>query len=151
MTLLVANRGEIALRIIRTAEEMSVDTVAVYAEDDADSPHVRAATEAVALRGSGPSAYLDPRAILDAAAEFGATAVHPGYGFLSENAAFARACAEAGLTSWARAPTCSTSSATNRRRARPRSPRRCRCSPRRTVPPTWTASARSSRNSRAAS
>ncbi|WP_009475446.1 carboxyl transferase domain-containing protein [Rhodococcus sp. JVH1] len=98
MTLLVANRGEIALRIIRTAEEMSVDTVAVYAEDDADSPHVRAATEAVALRGSGPSAYLDPRAILGAAAEFGATAVHPGYGFLSENAAFARACAEAGLT-----------------------------------------------------
>ncbi|ANS30839.1 acetyl-CoA carboxylase family protein [Rhodococcus opacus] len=97
MTLLVANRGEIALRIIRTAEEMSVDTVAVYAEDDADSPHVRAATEAVALRGSGPSAYLDARAILDAAAEFGATAVHPGYGFLSENAAFARACAEAGL------------------------------------------------------
>ncbi|AII08531.1 acetyl-CoA carboxylase family protein [Rhodococcus opacus] len=98
MTLLVANRGEIALRIIRTAEEMSVDTVAVYAEDDADSPHVRAATEAVALHGSGPSAYLDTRAILDAAAEFGATAVHPGYGFLSENADFARACAEAGLT-----------------------------------------------------
>ncbi|WAM12753.1 acetyl-CoA carboxylase family protein [Rhodococcus sp. JS3073] len=98
MTLLVANRGEIALRIIRTAEEMSVDTVAVYAEDDADSPHVRAATEAVALHGSGPSAYLDTRAILDAAAEFGATAVHPGYGFLSENADFARACAGAGLT-----------------------------------------------------
>ncbi|WP_370182404.1 carboxyl transferase domain-containing protein [Rhodococcus wratislaviensis] len=98
MTLLVANRGEIALRIIRTAEEMSVGTVAVYAEDDADSPHVRAATEAVALHGSGPSAYLDTRAILDAAAEFGATAVHPGYGFLSENADFARACAEAGLT-----------------------------------------------------
>lgn len=98
MTLLVANRGEIALRIIRSAEEMSVDTVAVYAEDDADSPHVRAATEAVALRGSGPSAYLDVRALLDAAAEFGATAVHPGYGFLSENADFARACAAAGLT-----------------------------------------------------
>ncbi|GAF42347.1 acetyl-CoA carboxylase family protein [Rhodococcus wratislaviensis] len=98
MTLLVANRGEIARRIIRTAEEMSVDTVAVYAEDDADSPHVRAATEAVALHGSGPSAYLDTRAILDAAAEFGATAVHPGYGFLSENADFARACAGAGLT-----------------------------------------------------
>ncbi|RZK96070.1 MAG: ATP-grasp domain-containing protein [Rhodococcus sp. (in: high G+C Gram-positive bacteria)] len=97
MTLLVANRGEIALRIIRSAEEMSVDTVAVYAEDDADSPHVRAATEAVALTGSGPSAYLDPRAMLDAAVEFGATAVHPGYGFLSENADFARACAEAGL------------------------------------------------------
>ncbi|MFD9664969.1 carboxyl transferase domain-containing protein [Rhodococcus sp. NPDC059968] len=97
MILLVANRGEIALRIIRTAEEMSVDTVAVYAEDDADSPHVRAATEAVALRGAGPSAYLDTPAILDAAAEFGATAVHPGYGFLSENAEFARACAEAGL------------------------------------------------------
>ncbi|MFC0451773.1 acetyl-CoA carboxylase family protein [Rhodococcus jostii] len=97
MTLLVANRGEIALRIIRSAEEMSVDTVAVYAEDDADSPHVRAATEAVALTGSGPSAYLDSRAMLDAAAEFGATAVHPGYGFLSENADFARACAEAGL------------------------------------------------------
>ncbi|MEN0137815.1 MAG: carboxyl transferase domain-containing protein [Rhodococcus sp. (in: high G+C Gram-positive bacteria)] len=98
MTLLVANRGEIALRIIRSAEEMSVDTVAVYAEDDADSPHVRAATEAVALTGSGPSAYLDARALLAAAAEFGATEVHPGYGFLSENADFARACGAAGLT-----------------------------------------------------
>ncbi|WP_072690921.1 acetyl-CoA carboxylase family protein [Rhodococcus marinonascens] len=97
MRLLVANRGEIALRIIRSAAEMSVDTIALYAEDDADSPHVRAATEAVALTGSGPSAYLDPRAILDAADEFGATTIHPGYGFLSENADFARSCAAAGI------------------------------------------------------
>ncbi|AOW95269.1 carbamoyl-phosphate-synthetase [Rhodococcus sp. WMMA185] len=77
---------------------MSVDTIALYAEDDADSPHVRAATEAVALNGSGPSTYLDARAILDAADEFGATMIHPGYGFLSENADFARSCAAAGLT-----------------------------------------------------
>jgi acetyl/propionyl-CoA carboxylase alpha subunit len=98
MSLLIANRGEIALRIIRTATELGLPTVAVYAEDDADSPHVHAADEAVALPGAGPQAYLDQAAILAAAKTSGAALIHPGYGFLSEQAGFARACAAAGLT-----------------------------------------------------
>jgi len=96
--LLVANRGEIALRVVRTAGDLGLDTVAVHAADDADAPHVRAATRAEALPGSGPSAYLDPEAIVGVARATGCTLVHPGYGFLSENAAFAQACADAGLT-----------------------------------------------------
>lgn len=91
-SVLVANRGEIALRIIRTATELGYRTVAVYAEDDADCPHVQAADQAVALAGAGPGAYLDQHAILAAAASCGAELIHPGYGFLSENADFARAC-----------------------------------------------------------
>ncbi|KQH76575.1 carbamoyl-phosphate-synthetase [Mycobacterium gordonae] len=94
---LIANRGEIALRIIRTATELGSRTVAVYAEDDADSPHVHAADEAIALRGNGVAAYLDQSAVLDAAKTSGVTLVHPGYGFLSENPEFARACTSAGL------------------------------------------------------
>ena len=97
-TLLVANRGEIALRIIRTATELGIRTVAVYAEDDADSPHVHAADEAIALPGSGPQAYLDHAGMLAAAKKCGAEMIHPGYGFLSENGEFARACAAAGYT-----------------------------------------------------
>ena len=96
--LLIANRGEIALRIIRTAIELGLGTVAVYAEDDADSPHVHAADEAIGLPGSGPPAYLDHAAILSAAKESGAELIHPGYGFLSEQTEFARACAAAGYT-----------------------------------------------------
>jgi acetyl/propionyl-CoA carboxylase alpha subunit/acetyl-CoA carboxylase carboxyltransferase component len=98
MTLLVANRGEIALRIIRTATELDIGTVAVYADDDAESPHVHAADEAIGLPGTGPAAYLDKAAILAAAKQSGAELIHPGYGFLSENAEFARACAAAGYT-----------------------------------------------------
>jgi acetyl/propionyl-CoA carboxylase alpha subunit/acetyl-CoA carboxylase carboxyltransferase component len=97
-TLLIANRGEIALRIIRTATELGMQTVAVYAEDDADSPHVHAADEAVGLPGAGPDAYLDQAAVLGAAKKSGAELIHPGYGFLSENAEFARSCAAAGYT-----------------------------------------------------
>ncbi len=97
-TLLVANRGEIALRIVRTAIELGMPTVAVYAEDDADSPHVHAADEAIGLPGTGPQAYLDQRALLAAAATSGAGLIHPGYGFLSENADFARVCTDAGYT-----------------------------------------------------
>ncbi|OBJ49599.1 carboxyl transferase domain-containing protein [Mycobacterium sp. 1423905.2] len=93
MTLLIANRGEIALRIIRTATELGIATVAVYAEDDAESPHVHAADEAICVSG-----YLDQAAILAAAKQAGAQFIHPGYGFLSENAEFARACVAAGYT-----------------------------------------------------
>ncbi|WP_316573446.1 acetyl-CoA carboxylase family protein [Nocardia canadensis] len=98
MTLLIANRGEIALRIIRTATELGLRTVAVYAEDDAATPPVHAADEAICLTGAGPAPYLDHVAILAAAKESGAELIHPGYGFLSENAEFARACAAAGHT-----------------------------------------------------
>ena len=73
-TLLIANRGEIALRIIRTATELGIQTVAVYAEDDADSPHVHAADEAIGLPGTGPHAYLDQAAMLAAAKKSGARA-----------------------------------------------------------------------------
>jgi acetyl/propionyl-CoA carboxylase alpha subunit/acetyl-CoA carboxylase carboxyltransferase component len=101
-TLLIANRGEIALRIIRTATELGMGTVAVYAEDDADSPHVHAADEAIGLSGTGMRtgivAYLDQAALLAAAKMSGAELIHPGYGFLSENAKFARSCAAAGHT-----------------------------------------------------
>ncbi|WP_026917769.1 acetyl-CoA carboxylase family protein [Gordonia shandongensis] len=97
MTLLIANRGEIALRIIATARDLGIETVAVYATDDAAAPHVAAADRSVALPGAGPAGYLDGAAVIAAARAAGADTVHPGYGFLSENADFARACADAGL------------------------------------------------------
>jgi acetyl/propionyl-CoA carboxylase alpha subunit/acetyl-CoA carboxylase carboxyltransferase component len=96
--LLVANRGEIAIRVSCAANELGIRTVAVYSEDDARSLHVRRADEAHALSGRGASAYLDLEQLLRAAAELDCDAVHPGYGFLSENAEFARRCAAAGLT-----------------------------------------------------
>ena len=96
--LLVANRGEIAVRIMHAAAELGIRTVAVFSEDDASSLHTRRADEAHPLRGMGAAAYLDIEQIVAVATECGCDAIHPGYGFLSENAAFARRCAAAGIT-----------------------------------------------------
>ena len=97
-SLLIANRGEIAIRIVRAAAELGIRTVAVFSEDDAASLHVRKADEAYPLEGRGVAAYLDMAQLIAVAERAGCDAVHPGYGFLSENAEFARRCAEAGLT-----------------------------------------------------
>ena len=96
--LLVANRGEIAIRVMRAAAELGIESVAVYAEDDARSLHVRKADEGRPLVGSGAAAYLDVDQLVSEARKAGCDAVHPGYGFLSEQAPFARACATAGIT-----------------------------------------------------
>ena len=96
--LLIANRGEIAARIIRSAHALGIATVAVYSDPDAEAPYVTLADEAIRLPGAAPAdTYLRGDLIIAAATATGANAVHPGYGFLSENAAFARACADAGL------------------------------------------------------
>ena len=95
-TLLIANRGEIAVRVMRTAQRLGIRTIAVYSDADAGAMHVAMADEAVCI---GPAAaresYLNIEAVLAAAKATGAEAIHPGYGFLSENAKFAEACAAA--------------------------------------------------------
>jgi geranyl-CoA carboxylase alpha subunit len=97
--ILIANRGEIALRIIRTAKEKGLHTIAVFSDADANSPHTRFANEAWCLGGAAPKdSYLHIQRIIDVAKKSGAQAIHPGYGFLAENASFAQACVDAGLT-----------------------------------------------------
>ena len=98
MKLLIANRGEIAIRINRTAHDLGIATVAVYAEDETQSLHTRVASEALALTGHGPAAYLDIEQIIQTALAQNCDAIHPGYGFLSENPKLARAAQEKGLT-----------------------------------------------------
>ena len=95
--LLIANRGEIAIRIAQAAAELGIATVGIHSEDDATSLHVRRVDEVRTLKGRGAAAYLDIAAVIAAAKEAGCDSVHPGYGFLSENAEFARACAAAKL------------------------------------------------------
>ena len=97
--LLVANRAEIASRVFRTCRELGIETVALHSDADAGLPYVAEADHVVHLPGNSPAeTYLRIDVVLDAARRSGADAIHPGYGFLSENAAFARAVEEAGLT-----------------------------------------------------
>ena len=97
--ILVANRGEIAVRLLQAAHEHGYRSVAVYSDADANAPHVQLADEAVYIGGSASAdSYLRADVILDAARRTGADAIHPGYGFLAENADFAQSCADAGVT-----------------------------------------------------
>src|ERR687887_2945778 len=95
---LVANRGEIAVRICRALKELEIPSVAVYSEVDRSAPHVREADESYLLGpGPAPESYLNVEKILEVATQAGAEAIHPGYGFLAENAPFAKACEKAGI------------------------------------------------------
>jgi acetyl/propionyl-CoA carboxylase alpha subunit/acetyl-CoA carboxylase carboxyltransferase component len=96
--LLIANRGEIAIRIAQAAAELGIATIGIHSEDDATSLHVRRVDKAIPLKGKGAAAYLDIADVIAVAKKTGCDSVHPGYGFLSENAGFAEACAEARIT-----------------------------------------------------
>jgi acetyl/propionyl-CoA carboxylase alpha subunit len=116
--LLIANRGEIAVRVARTAREMGIETAGVYAEADAGALHAGSVDRAFSLGGGPPAqTYLSMERLLEAARESGADAVHPGYGFLSENADFARAVARAGLT-WVGPPPAAIEAMGDKLRAR---------------------------------
>jgi acetyl/propionyl-CoA carboxylase alpha subunit/acetyl-CoA carboxylase carboxyltransferase component len=104
-SLLIANRGEIAIRIARAAQDLDIRAVAIYTKDDEASLHVQRADQAMALPGLGATGYLDVNEVIAAAKEAGCDAIHPGYGFLSERADFAEACAEEGLIFVGPAPT----------------------------------------------
>ena len=95
--LLIANRGEIAIRISRAASELGIETVAIFSADDAASLHTQKADEAHQLDGSSAGAYLDSAQIIEVAKRRGCDAIHPGYGFLSENPEFAKACSDEGI------------------------------------------------------
>ena len=97
--ILIANRGEIAIRIARAVRDLGIESVAVYSDDDSESLHVMSANISYRLEGAGVTAYLNGQAIVDAARESGCDAIHPGYGFLSENAEFSRLCSENGIRS----------------------------------------------------
>src|SRR5208337_1368833 len=97
-SLVVANRGEVAIRVMRAAAELGIRTVAVFSEDDVRSLHIAKADQACALRGTGAAAYLDIEQIVAVTRQAGCDAIHPGYGFLSENAAFARRCEAEAIT-----------------------------------------------------
>ncbi len=97
MKLLIANRGEIAIRIARAAADLGIETVAIYSRDDERSLHIRKADACAPLDGVGARAYLDGESVIALARQHGCDAIHPGYGFLSENAAFASRCADAGI------------------------------------------------------
>src|SRR3982751_5512519 len=95
--LMIANRGEIVIRIAQAAAELGLATVGIHSEDDATSLHVRRVDKAGELKGKGAAAYLDIAGVIAAAKKAGCDAVHPGYGFLAENADYPEACAEAGI------------------------------------------------------
>ena len=125
--LLIANRGEIAVRIHRTAREMGIETVGVYPVDDRESLHARTVDESVELEGIGAAAYLDIEQIVGTARDRGCAAIHPGYGFLAENAEFAQACAAAGIAFVGPRRKYCACSATSSRRAISPPPNGCRC------------------------
>ncbi|MEZ5264045.1 MAG: biotin carboxylase N-terminal domain-containing protein [Acidimicrobiales bacterium] len=134
--LLVANRGEIAIRIMRAASDLGIATVAVHPADDAASLHTRVADETRLLDGRGAAAYLAIDNVVQAALDAGCDAVHPGYGFLAENPAFAAAVEAAGLTFVGLTPRCCSCSATRWPPGTWPAAAGCRCWPAPTAPPT---------------
>ncbi len=141
--LLIANRGEIAVRIARAAADLDIATVAVHPADDERALHTRVADQAVALEGRGAAAYLDAEQLVRVAVETGCDAVHPGYGFLSESRDFAERCQQAGLTFVGPTRRCWPCSVT--RPAPGCSPRnaRCRWCPAPAPTPPWSRRGRS--------